>query len=287
MGISNAEVSGDLVVGGKSLVNWFDGYGEALLAENGELCIVPESWLGEDMDLSAPVAVELQFQYTPGSFGQSVTYDTSVTLTVVGTHSAPNETVYCPFKQMQRIYSRLGQPAQLDAIQATLIDNDLQEEVREVASAWFAEPNPTGARTPWRYSYYFYYPVALDIDNDILVSAERTLKTSILTNEICAALVFVLSAGASFFVGFLMIRSRKREIGLMRTLGTSNMAVFAEFLLEQVVCVLAGMFIGGACFLWQPLQRLALFAGVYLTGLILALLLFLHTNLLTGMKEEE
>lgn len=287
VGISNLEVSGDLLIGSKQLVTWFDGYDETVLAGKDEVCIVPESWITEDMDLSQSVTVDLEFTYSPGYFGESVTYNTSVTFTVAGSHSASDTAVYCPFQQIQRIYSRLGQPAQLDAIQATLIDNDLQEEVRQVASAWFAEPNPTGAKTPWRYSYYFYYPFALDIDNDILVSAERTLKTSILTNQICAFLVFVLSAGASFFVGFLMIRSRKREIALMRTLGTSNAAIFAEFVLEQMVCVLAGIFVGGLFFLWQPAGRLGLFIGIYFVGLSLALLIFLNTNLLSTMKEDE
>lgn len=287
VGISNLEVSGDLLIGSKSLVDWFGSYDETALAGKDKVCIVPESWITEDIDLSQPIVLSLNFSYTPGSFGTSVTYDTAVSLTVAGTHSASDTAVYCPFQQIQRIYSRLGKPAELDAIQGTLIDNDLQQEVRQVASAWFAEPNPTGAKTPWRYSYYFYYPFALDIDNDILVSAERTLKTSILTNQICAFLVFVLSAGASFFVGFLMIRSRKREIALMRILGTSNGAVFAEFVLEQMVCVSAGIFVGGLLFLWQPVERLAAFVGIYFVGLSIALLIFLHTNLLSTMKEDE
>lgn len=286
MGISDLEVAEDLTIGSKELVTWLEGYEESILGEDADVCIVPEGWIAEGMDLTQPITVDLEFSYTDG-FANPVTYYASYSFTVIGTHSAQNETVYCPFKQIRNIYSRLGRPAQLDAIQATLIDNDLQEEVRQVASAWFAEPNPTGAKTPWRYSYYFYYPFALDIDNDILVSAERTLKTSILTNQICAFLVFVLSAGASFFVGFLMIRSRKREIGLMRTLGTSNGAIFAEFVLEQMACVLAGVFAGGAIFLWQPPERLGLFVGIYFAGLSLALLIFLNTNLLSTMKEDE
>lgn len=287
VGITDLEVSGDLKLGSKELVTWFDGWKESILMEGADVCIVPESWITEDMDLTHPITLDAGFHYTPSSFGESVTYNTSYSFTVIGTHSAANENVYCPFKQMQSIYSRLGMPANMDSMQATLIDNDLQEEVREVANAWFAEPNPTGAKTPWRYSYYFYYPLALDIDNDILVSAERTLKTSILTNQICAFLVFVLSAGASFFVGFLMIRSRKREIALMRTLGTSNAAIFAEFVLEQMACVLAGAFVGGLFFLWQPAGRLGLFVGIYFVGLSLALLIFLNTNLLSTMKEDE
>lgn len=287
VGISNLQVSGDLLKGSKSMVTWLEGYDESVLAGKDEVCIVPESWIADDGDLSLPIQVSLNFSYTPGSFGASVTYDTAVTYTVVGIHSVSDTAVYCPFQQMQRIYSRLGKPAELDAIQGTLIDNSLQEEVRQVANAWFAEPNPTGTKTPWRYSYYFYYPFALDIDNDILVTAERTLKTSILTNQICAFLVFVLSAGASFFVGFLMIRSRRREIALMRTLGTSNLVIYGEFMLEQLTCVLAGVFLGGAIFLWRPVQRLGIFLAIYLAGLTLALLIFLHTNLLATMKEEE
>ena len=100
-------------------------------------------------------------------------------------------------------------------------------------------------------------------------------------------MAFALSAGAGFFVGFLMIRQRKREIALMRTLGTRNGAVYLGFALEQILCVVVGAALGGAPFGWHPVERLLIFIGIYFIGLTAALLVFLHQNLLSTLKEGE
>ena len=84
-----------------------------------------------------------------------------------------------------------------------------------------------------------------------------------------------------------MIRQRKREISLMRTLGTPNWKILLEFAAEQLLCLLAGTIVGGLFFLWQPIQRLGLFVLVYALGLCAALVIFLNSNLLTNLKEAE
>ena len=53
------------------------------------------------------------------------------------------------------------------------------------------------------------------------------------------------------------------------------------------MCLAAGILLGGAAFLWQPLQRLMLFGGIYFVGLSIALVIFLCKNLLTTIKEDE
>ena len=113
------------------------------------------------------------------------------------------------------------------------------------------------------------------------------MKSSMQLNKLASVVVFILSAGAGFFTGFLIIRARKREIALMRTLGASHAAIFLDLALEQTVCVLAGILLGGIVFLWQPIDRLAIFGGIYAAGLALALVIFLRKNLLTTIKEDE
>lgn len=293
VGVTDPEISGKLWNAGREQIHWFDGYSSAVLAEMKDVCLIPESWLGENANLTEPMTVTITYSYESGSVmagneaDSIITYTANYTFTVVGTHKASDSLIYCPFKTVQMVFRQVSHPLELDAIQATLVDNSLQEEVREVSKAWFAEPNPTGAKTRWDYSWYFYYLYALDIDNDQLVSAERTLKTSMLVNEICSYLLFILSAGASFFVGFLMIRSRKREITLMRTLGTPNGRIFLEFACEQILCVLAGAAVGGLFFLWQPFERLAAFVGIYVLGMCISLAVFMNTNLLSNLKEAE
>jgi len=99
--------------------------------------------------------------------------------------------------------------------------------------------------------------------------------------------VFILTAGAGFLTGFLIIRSRKRDIALMRTVGGSNVGVYFCFFLEQMACIILGIIFGGAYNLWQPIDKLLIFALIYIAGLSLALVILLNKNLLTTVKEDE
>ena len=101
------------------------------------------------------------------------------------------------------------------------------------------------------------------------------------------ALVFVLTAGAGFLIGFLMVRSRKRDIDLMRTMGTSNGLIYLSFAAEQMLCLIVGTAAGAATYTWQPLIPLVIFMGIYFAGLSAALIIFLRSNLLTAIKKDE
>ncbi len=288
VGITGTDIVSELQTPASELVTWLDGHSSEDLTKRNMYCIVPKGWIPQDYDLSQPLTVHFSFSYTDyGPGGIPFTTTAERDLTVIGIHSGPEETAYAPFFTVRAVYTSLGQPLSLNRIEATLLDNSQMDAVRELSKVWFAEPNATGARTPWRYSYYFSYPYALRFDDDILVSAERTLRTSMLINEICAYLLFILSAGASFFVGFLMIRSRKREITLMRSVGTGSFRIFLEFALEQLICVLMGVLIGGVLFRWEPISRVLSFMAIYFVGLSVALVVFLRKNLLSTLKEDE
>ena len=113
------------------------------------------------------------------------------------------------------------------------------------------------------------------------------MKNSIFLNKFASVIVFILSAGAGFLTGFLIIRSRKREITLMRTVGESNREVYFNFALEQMACAIVGIAFGGAYNLWDPIGQLLIFAVVYYVGLSVALAIFLSKNLLATIKEDE
>lgn len=174
-----------------------------------------------------------------------------------------------------------------DAVFAVLTDNSRLDEFREAATQWFTEPNYSGEKTPWDYSWYFYYPYALKINDAQLRSAQTTMENSRFINTICAFVVFAATTGVGFLIGFQTVRSRRREIALMRTMGTADVSVYFTLVLEQMACVLLGILLGGAAFGWRPLYQSGIFAGVYFVGLTIAMLIALRNNLLTLIKEEE
>ena len=162
-------------------------------------------------------------------------------------------------------------------------------EFRAEARRWFAEPNPLGEKTPYEGNEFLqkYYPFALSINDELLQRAVATLQTSMTTNQICTAIVLGLAAASGFLIGFLMVRNRKKEIALMRTMGTPNRSIYVCFASEQMLCVALGIALGGSYNAWQPADRQGTLAATYFVGLTAALLLFLRENLLTTIKEDE
>ena len=279
VGINALRVAKELTEECAGSVRWYEGYSETVLETEELICLVPEDYEGGD-------EVTLSFLYEDISTGEKKVY--TCTLTVAGRYTATDvEDIYCPYFVLDQIHAKILKPRKILCLSATLTDNDLLEELRETASYWFAEPTPMGNKTPWGRFGYEHYLYALDINDRLLQELVTTMENSITINRLSSALIFVMSALAGFLTGFLVIRSRKREITLMRTLGNSNMRIYGEFALEQLLCILGGVLLGGGYALWNPLWKLAVFAAVNFVGLSAALIVFLNTNLLSTAKEEE
>lgn len=280
-GITSTYVAEELTEGWGGKIYWNEGYNETVLSTEELVCLVPES-------LKDKTELELYLYCYVISDGPLIQKGHTVCLKVVGYYVDPgNSLIYCPYPVMKSVYAHLNVSKRIEELGAILNDNYALPELKEVAAQWFAQPNPMGEQTEWGrfgYDYYFY---ALDIDDNMLRNLETNMKNSMRLNQLASMVVFALSAGSGFLTGFLVIRNRKREISLMRTIGASNPSIFTELALEQVICVAAGILLGGSYSLWQPIGRLILFSGVYCVGLTLALLIFLRKNLLTTIKEDE
>lgn len=175
-------------------IQWREGYDASCFGGKEYVCIVPE-----DSEYALePDEITLTLSYVNG-FG--VTKTMTIDLTVAGTHALGNGEVYCPFWVVQYVCGRLDKSYEADAVSAVLKDNSRLEEFREAASQWFTEPNYSGEKTPWDYSWYFYYPYALKINDSQLRSAQTTMENSRIINTICAFVVFAVATGAGFLIG--------------------------------------------------------------------------------------
>ena len=222
-----------------------------------------------------PLVIEARYSYEKSYSGE---------LEIAGLYNSEDTaTIYCPWDTYAAILRNMGTLASADSLSAVLRDNRKLEEFRELSGRWFMEPTPKAAGMEYMNGYYY----ALDINDSQLLQADTNLKNSMAVNRIAVIVVFIMSTIAGALVGFLMIRNRKREIIIMRTVGTPDHRIYTSFVLEQLACVTPGILVGGAYFLWNPLSWLALFAGVYFVGLSAAVLLSLKKNLLATIKEDE
>ena len=308
----SGELSGRMLVGITSLnmaqelwpengctIIWNDGFDKSMFEEDGLVCIIPQALAEKltkeqtaernepnkpdgEQDIknyvdTIPVKLELDDAY---SFYPVEPKDYSGTMKIAGVYSGGDQkTVYCAWLTLMGIWDEMGQFESAVAAHATLRNNSQVSALREAATEFFSEPDPNADVNSM--------DLALDIDDSKLQDADLTLRRSLRVNELSTMLVFVLSAGVGFLIGFLMIRSRKMEITLLRTMGTPNQMIYASYAAEQMLCVVAGIVIGIAVCRWRVSAQLIIFACIYFVGLTMAIQMFLHKNLLTTIKEDE
>lgn len=267
VGVTSLRMAQELTPEYGGIIQWSDGYDESVFAQGEMNCIVPADF---------PEWDEVVLTFTCQEGGEY-----TCTFRIVGRYTDEgNERLYCSYAAMAQIYTRLSEPNKVQRLTGRLRDNDALETFREAAGAWFALLGAANSASTTR-------TFAIDIKDSLLRALTVDLQSSMTINRIASLLVFLLSTGAGFLTGFLVIRARRREIALMRTLGASNAMVCAELALEQGLCVCAGGLLGGSCTLFQPVGRIILFIGVFLAGLAAALLVFVRMNLLAVMKEDE
>ena len=281
-GVSSLYVAEELTENWGGKVHWRDGYDESILNTEESVCLVPEG-----MKDVQQVMAHFEWQTYVGS-GKYVTRTCDKTLQVVGYYvDKGNSRLYSPYLLVKQVHAQLGASKEIEELCAVLNDNNNLAALKETGAKWFAAPNPAGDKTPWGRFGFEYYSYAMDINDTMLTNLEYSMKNSMRLNQLASIAIFFMSAGAGFLTGFLVIRSRKREIALMRTMGASHPSIFAELALEQFACIVLGIILGGSYTLWQPMGRLCLFGAIYVSGLTVALLVFLRKNLLTTIKEDE
>ncbi len=259
-------------------IQWNDGFDDEVFAGERALCLIPEAMAQklEELGLDVlPLSIDARYEFQMDYAGE---------LEIAGIyHSKDTTTIYCPWDTYTAILRSMNTYASADSLSAVLRDNHALEEFRVLAAQWFATPSPNAAGRDQVNGFYY----ALDINDSQLVQAETNLRNSMSVNRIAVIMVFVMSTAAGALVGFLMIRNRKREIIIMRTVGTANRRIYASFAIEQLICAVPGALAGGAYFGCKPISALVMFICVYFVGLSAALLLALGNNLLTTMKEDE
>ena len=278
VGLNATQADRNLLPENGCTIFWNEGLGEWIFSGDEAVCLVSVE-LEKELKKAELEAFPLHLE---AGIPQFQDYDGELVL--AGTYQGSNNRcIYCPWDSYVAMAKTVGSGDEADSLSATLRDNNLLTQLREEASRYLAQPDPNAAGLDMVGEYY----LALDINDYQLTQAKTNLENSMTVIRIGTALVLTLSAGAGAFVGFLIIRNRKREIILMRTMGTPAYGIFGSFALEQLACVVLGVVLGGAAFLWRPLEQLLLFVVIYALGLTLALLVFLRKNLMATIKEDE
>ena len=282
-------------------IKWYEGYDESIFSGDEPVCLIPESKATADHYDNGGGEAELYFSYQTRTMVNGVSTvvesgEYECKLKIVGTYTAGDElSIYCPFPIIEQVYEELKQEYRIDSLSGMIADNMRLEEFLEKADVFFMDPAQKDEEIPWgivvfnredEYPNEFYL-YAMDINDEHLAELSAILQESIKFNRSVTVLVVILSVISGFLIGFLMIRRRKRDIILMRTVGESNFRLYIGFVLEQMICIILGIAVGGAYYMWNPMDKLILFAIVYFVALTLALAIFMSKKLINNIKEDE
>ena len=283
-------------------ITWYEGYDESIFAGNEAVCLIPESKATTNHYDNGNGEAVLFFKHSAmmhinGVLTEVESGEYECTLKIVGTYTAGDElSIYCPFPIVEQVYEGLGKEPRIESLSATIADNRRLDEFIEKANMFFMDPSQKDEEIPWgialidrekREHIYDNYRYAIDINDENLAELAAILEDSIKFNRTVTVFVVILSVISGFLVGFLMVRRRKRDILLMRMVGESNARVYAGFALEQMICILLGIAVGGAYYKWNPINNLVIFAVAYFVALSLALVIFMSKKLINNIKEDE
>lgn len=278
-------------------ITWLEGYDESVLGGEELVCLVPAG-KAEAYDNGNGETVPY-FYYAwgrteNGAYVEVSRHEYECTLKIVGTYTAGDEvSVYCPFSIIEQVYAGLDEIPSLDSISATIADNSCLAEFCEKASFFYSNLSENaieisnGLRVINRSKTYTFDNSfnALIIDDSDLINLMSELEAhNAKFNRIINVLIVVLSAVMGLIAGYLMIQFRKPHNTLLYLNGKSNTKAYFSFVLEQIICIALGIALGGAYYLWKPIEKLLIFAVVYFAVFTIVILLFIVIKLVKKTK---
>ncbi len=226
---------------------WFEGYDETIFSQAEALCIVSEDlYQGLEPGDSADREITLKIQ---GEYDEEKV--TELKLTVAGTCSGKQATIYCPWSIAEDAYRSVNLFFGADCIYATIIDNRRIEEFKErCAREYFAEVDPKGVPQPWEKSpLYDSYPYAFAVYDETMNLTVESLRQNQSIYRLCQKIIVVLTLGMGFIIGNLSTKQRQRELALQYVLGLPRGRIFTEVWVEHLIVCGAGTALATLVFL--------------------------------------
>ncbi len=280
-------------------ITWYEGYDESVFSGGEAVCLIPDGKArqydnGKGEAVVHRTVTSTHYQMIDGKMEKVGTSSRECerTLKIVGTYTGGDfNSVYCPQPIVEQMVSELEIGYSIGALNATLADNSRLEEFREKASFCFLEPSPDNEEVPWGYYAdnfrYDYYPLGLAIDDEALLALPDVTEECARFAKIVKIGIVIFSVIAGTLAGYLIIRDNKSGILQMREAGRSNPRLYFGFMLEQMLCTIVGVAIGGVYFMWNPTENYLIFAAVYFAVLSLALAIFMSKRIIETITGDE
>ncbi len=226
-------------------VEWMEGYDRTIFDGDALVCLVPNDWRTDYEDTWECWIGQNNYTFiVAGIYGNKFSSKDN------------GEVYYCPVNALKAIYER-------ENLEFTYcgMEMDLQNlgELDDFKAQMKKLELDTG-------------DTRLVINDSQLQTVTSQLKRQVRLLETLLPVLLALIAAIGFGSSFLLLRGRKREAAVLRSLGMRRIAVFGSFLFENLLQAVLGLLIG--CVIgWftfgsgalQP-KYLAALLGCYLLG---------------------
>ena len=227
-------------------LTWLEGYCEASMLEEEWDCVLPQSMMdahGIVLGDTVRFIFLVNDEYVP-------VFDT-IDLKVIGAYQSLTEsqTVFSPIGH-SRIHSERAMfneialtSSNYHSMVFTLKDAKQLDPLREaLANAGFDYAH--SGRNKRLYAV---------IDDEVYLNTVRSMERQINYVGTLYACLYAILFGLGFVLSYLMTVSRKKELALMRALGTQGTRIVANFHVEQTVLCGAGLLLG--LLLWRMIGK--------------------------------
>ena len=287
--LSNKIYNSPRLIGANSITTFalppeiMDGYDESLFASAEKVCLVSEDSLG-----LYGLAIGDELQYTAVSDWRNVRHS-SVSLKIVGTYESPFRpaAIYCPLDVVTALYRELDLPVLTDSASFILQNTQELNQFRELLENLNFINQQAGSGSDYK-------QLSFIISDRLLKNATASVQSYIDFTTALYPVIYLLCAGIGFVVSYLLIRIRKPEFAIMRSLGTSKALTFLIFFAEQgVLCLLGaalGIFLTLATTQHISSQQFVTVIGyvvLYLVGASIAILTMNRVNVMQILTAKE
>jgi hypothetical protein len=243
-----------------------DSVGLDFLHGSDALCLADDMFMQKNK-LSVGDTVELALYSIVYDSGPVFTFKSlgTASLRIVGEmttlaymNTAPMDIV-CPINWAKERFIKAGADYYLDSANFTVLDPLNLDTFKAAMKDSFMLPvNPLADMSVWGN--------ALSVRDETFIATAGRLKNSLAVLYTFAPVIFFVIALVGYALSYLLMQSRRADIAIMRSLGTSRAACVAAMFIEYAVLGLAGSLLGMALS--------AALTGFALTGTSLLSLLF-------------
>jgi hypothetical protein len=203
-------------------------------------------------------------------------------LTVIGTVGGTDEnTVLAPFWAVSGIAEDFGQEVYTDSLSAVVVGNADLLSFKGFSTLHYARNRPIYDSRPYAITIFDteYYDIAIPLmQNIIFINA-------------AVPFIYVIAVCVGFVASFLIMRRRKQEFAIMRSVGFNRFGIFFGALTEQTMLCAVGAGLGliMVTLTWgyTAFTHPALFVGCYMVGAAFSAVRAAGTDVLRILSERE